>query len=35
MEARLVELDPRYVDVICIRYQRLTGIAPLLQGGQA
>lgn len=33
MRARLIELDPRYVDVICIRYQRLTGIAPLLEEG--
>lgn len=31
MDARIVELDPRYVDVICARYERLTGIAPILQ----
>lgn len=30
--ARLVELDPRYVDVICWRYQQLTGDVPTLDG---
>lgn len=30
--ARLVELDPRYVDVICLRYQQLTGDTPLRDG---
>lgn len=29
--ARVVELDPRYVDVICRRYQALTGDKPVLQ----
>jgi DNA modification methylase len=28
--ARLVELDPRYVDVICRRYQQATGTQPVL-----
>lgn len=28
--ARLIELDPRYVDVICRRYQQLTGKLPIL-----
>ena len=28
--ARLVELDPRYVDVICRRFQALTDIKPIL-----
>lgn len=28
--ARVVELDPRYVDVICRRFQALTGIKPVL-----
>lgn len=32
--ARLVELDPRYADVICRRYQDLTGEIPK-RGGQA
>jgi site-specific DNA-methyltransferase (adenine-specific) len=26
--AALIELDPRYVDVICRRYQELTGVVP-------
>lgn len=30
--ARLVELDPRYVDVICRRWQEHTGIVPLRNG---
>lgn len=30
--ARLIELDPRYVDVICRRYQELTGELPTLDG---
>lgn len=30
--ARLVELDPRYVDVICRRFQEHTGITPLRNG---
>lgn len=29
--ARLIELDPRYVDVICRRYQEATGDKPVLQ----
>lgn len=29
-EARVVELDPRYVDVICRRYQQHTGTQPIL-----
>lgn len=29
--ARLVELDPRYVDVICRRYQEATGDIPILE----
>lgn len=29
--ARVVELDPRYVDVICRRYQEHTGTLPILQ----
>lgn len=29
--ARVVELDPRYVDVICRRYQQHTGTQPILQ----
>lgn len=29
--ARLVELDPRYVDVICRRYQEATGTVPILE----
>lgn len=32
--ARLVELDPRYVDVICARYQQETGIQPVRGGEQ-
>ncbi len=27
--ARLIELDPRYVDVICRRFQEATGIVPI------
>lgn len=30
--ARLIELDPRYVDVICLRYQQLTGDLPTREG---
>lgn len=29
--ARLIELDPRYVDVICRRYQEHTGTVPVLE----
>ncbi|MHC9879732.1 DNA-methyltransferase [Corynebacterium diphtheriae] len=32
--AYLVELDPRYADVICRRYQELTGELPTLNGQQ-
>lgn len=31
-DGRVVELDPRYVDVICARYQKLTGTKPQLAG---
>lgn len=31
-KARVVELDPKYVDVICARYQKLTGELPSLDG---
>lgn len=31
-DARVVELDPRYVDVICARYQKLTGTKPMRAG---
>lgn len=31
--ARIIELDPRYVDVICARYQKLTGIVPKREDG--
>lgn len=31
-DARVVELDPRYVDVICARFQKLTGTKPLRAG---
>ena len=27
--ARLIELDPAYVDVICRRYQEATGVLPV------
>lgn len=30
--ARLVELDPRYVDVICRRWQETTGGTPMRDG---
>lgn len=30
--ARLIELDPRYADVICRRYQAHTGIKPERDG---
>lgn len=30
---RVVELDPRYVDVICARYQKLTGEVPTREDG--
>ncbi|MDK7213412.1 DNA methyltransferase [Corynebacterium pyruviciproducens] len=33
MRARLVELDPRYCDVICRRFQEHTGIVPLRRAG--
>jgi DNA modification methylase len=29
--ARLMELDPRYIDVICRRYQEATGVLPVLE----
>jgi site-specific DNA-methyltransferase (adenine-specific)/modification methylase len=29
--AYLMELDPHYVDVICARYQKLTGVLPVLE----
>jgi len=29
--ARLIELDPRYVDVICRRFQTHTGVTPVLE----
>jgi site-specific DNA-methyltransferase (adenine-specific) len=29
--ARLMELDPRYVDVICLRFQLATGILPIAE----
>jgi site-specific DNA-methyltransferase (adenine-specific) len=28
---RTIEVDPKYVDVICRRYQQLTGITPILE----
>ena len=31
--ANLIELDPRYVDVICLRFARLTGVVPVNQDG--
>ncbi len=31
MIAHLVELDPRYCDVICARYERHTGVRPVLE----
>lgn len=31
--ARVVELDPHYVDVICARWQKATGELPVLEGG--
>lgn len=33
-EARLIELDPRYADVICRRYQQHTGTLPVRDGVQ-
>jgi DNA modification methylase len=30
LEARVVELDPRFVDVICRRYEEATGTTPIL-----
>lgn len=30
-KARLIELDPRYVDVICARWQKYTGARPTLE----
>lgn len=35
MQARLVELDPRYVDVIVRRWQTLTGLVAVDQDGRA
>lgn len=35
MHARLVELDPRYADVICRRYQQHTGITPRRMNGES
>ena len=32
MTARVVELDPRYADVICRRYQEHTGVVPVRDG---
>lgn len=32
--ARLIELDPRYADVICRRYQEHTGTLPVRDGQQ-
>jgi DNA modification methylase len=29
--ARLMELDPKYVDVICARFQKATGVQPILE----
>ena len=29
--ARIMELDPRYVDTICRRFEKFTGIAPVLE----
>ena len=29
--AYLMELDPHYVDVICARFQKLTGVLPVLE----
>lgn len=29
--ARIVEIDPRYVDVICRRYQQATTTRPILE----
>jgi DNA modification methylase len=29
--AYLMELDPHYVDVICARYQKHTGVLPVLE----
>jgi hypothetical protein len=29
MVTRLMELDPRFVDVICVRYHMLTGRVPV------
>jgi hypothetical protein len=31
MKARVVELDPKYCDVICRRYQEHTGVLPVLE----
>lgn len=33
--ARLVELDPRYVDVICRRFQEFSGVMPMLEASGA
>jgi DNA modification methylase len=32
--AYLMELDPHYVDVICARYQKHTGILPVLESSK-
>ena len=29
--AYVMELDPKYVDVICARFQKLTGVLPMLE----
>lgn len=33
-KARLIEMDPRYVDVICRRWQMFTGAVPALESGE-
>lgn len=33
-KARLIEMDPRYVDVICRRWQLFTGAVPALESGE-
>lgn len=32
--ARLVELDPRYADVVCRRFQEYTGVMPVRDDGE-
>lgn len=34
-QARIVELDPRYCDVIARRWQQLTGLIPVREDGEA